>query len=415
MRIDGHGYSATILGRILHVISAISSFEDGATALEVVGEIEISSRQLNKLCSEYGQEMADDRDARTQQYVEQDLPRKATQPEVPIDLAAVFFDGGRMRTRQPERGPGVHDPHWRETKNAAFHRMRSDSFEDDPQPDLPDCFRNQAYVEKLVKGLKKSKKEGREEEVTPEAGETTSVEERVVEVPEWQPETLFRTVISSLSASEEFGPMMAAEADARGFFAAQKKAFLGDGLTCNWRIHARWFPDFVATVDFVHVVEHIYEVAKAVHADITTRWQQYVAWATACWQGRVEDFLEQMRAWQEALGGPPDETVMDTDPRNVLREAITYFTNNRTRMDYPSYRRQGLPITSSLAESLVKQINKRVKGTEKFWNDGSPGEAILQVRAAGLCDDDRLQRWVQNRPISPFSPRCSTAPPCLAA
>lgn len=75
-------------------------------------------------------------------------------------------------------------------------------------------------------------------------------------------------------------------------------------------------------------------------------------------------------------------------------------------MDYPRYRREGLPVTSSLAESLVKQINQRVKGTEKFWNDGPTGEAILQLRAARLSDDDRLQSWIQNRPISPFSPRC---------
>jgi hypothetical protein len=75
-------------------------------------------------------------------------------------------------------------------------------------------------------------------------------------------------------------------------------------------------------------------------------------------------------------------------------------------MDYPRYRRQGLPVTSSLAESLVKQISKRVKGTEKFWNDGPSGEAILQLRAAVISDGDRLNRWITNRPISPFSPRC---------
>ena len=41
---------------------------------------------------------------------------------------------------------------------------RAARFEEDPQPDLPDCFRNQAYVEKLVNGLKCLKNEGRQEE-----------------------------------------------------------------------------------------------------------------------------------------------------------------------------------------------------------------------------------------------------------
>ena len=93
------------------------------------------------------------------------LPRQPTAVDVPPDLAAVFFDGGRMRTREPDQGRGVHRPHWRETKNAGFHRMKSQSFSEDPQAELPDCFCNEAYVEKLVKGLKNLKKEGREEEL----------------------------------------------------------------------------------------------------------------------------------------------------------------------------------------------------------------------------------------------------------
>jgi len=63
----------------------------------------------------------------------------------------------------------------------------------------------------------------------------------------------------------------------------------------------------------------------------------------------------------------------------VIRRTGTYLTNNRLRMDYARYRRDGLPVTSSLAESLVKQISKRVKGTEKFWDDGASGEAILTL------------------------------------
>jgi hypothetical protein len=30
----------------------------------------------------------------------------------------------------------------------------------------------------------------------------------------------------------------------------------------------------------------------------------------------------------------------------------------------------GLPVSRSLVESLIKQINHRVKGTEQFWNNG---------------------------------------------
>lgn len=380
------------------------------TALKVVGEISISARQINNLATEVGQELAADRDAKTERYVNGPLPRQATAVDVPLDLAAVFFDGGRMRTREPDQGRGVHQPHWRETKNAGFHRMKSETFAEDPQPELPDCFRNEAYVEKLVKGLKNLKKEGPEEEPEgeqPSPASTASAERGAQDRASWQPETLFRTCLSSLASSEEFGPMMAAEADARGFFTAKKKAFLGDGQACNWTIQRRWFSDFEPIADFVHVVEYVYTAAKTVHTDASSRWRQYLEWAAACWKGDVATVLGDLRVWQFRLGVLAEgEKVADTDPRKIVQRIMTYLTNSSVRMDYPRYRQEGLPVTSSLAESLVKQISKRVKGTEKFWNDGPSGEAILQLRAAVISDGDRLHRWITNRPISPFSPRC---------
>jgi hypothetical protein len=75
-------------------------------------------------------------------------------------------------------------------------------------------------------------------------------------------------------------------------------------------------------------------------------------------------------------------------------------TNNRERMDYPRYRRLGLPIFSAPVESTIKQVNRRVKGSEQFWlSEGA--EAVLQVRTAYLSQDDRAERlWAQPRPYA---------------
>jgi hypothetical protein len=193
----------------------------------------------------------------------------------------------------------------------------------------------------------------------------------------------------------------------RRVFTAKKKAFLGDGQTYNWAIRKRCFPGFVEVADYVHATEYMYTAAKAVRGEGTSHWQQYLEWATACWKGGAEKVIAELAEWQSRLGALPEgEKVPETDPRKIIHSTLTYFTNSRGRMDYPRYRRQGLPVTSSLAESLVKQVSKRVKGTEKFWNDGPSGEAILQLRAAVLSDGNRLEHWILNRPISPFSPRC---------
>ena len=49
----------------------------------------------------------------------------------------------------------------------------------------------------------------------------------------------------------------------------------------------------------------------------------------------------------------------------------------------------------------MKIFNRRVKGSEKFWGE-TGAEAILQLRAAFLSEDDRLGRYLKIRPCSPF-------------
>ena len=77
--------------------------------------------------------------------------------------------------------------------------------------------------------------------------------------------------------------------------------------------------------------------------------------------------------------------------------SLAYVQKNAERMNYPQYRRQGLPVTSAAVESLIKQFNQRVKGTEKFWLRGG-AEAVLQVRAAYLSDDGRGEEFHEHRP-----------------
>src|SRR6185295_8680363 len=113
--------------------------------------------------------------------------------------------------------------------------------------------------------------------------------------------------------------------------------------------------------------------------------------------------IEQLGIWHGRLGEPPEgEKEGENDPRRLVAEALTYLENNRGRMAYPRYRQEGLPVASSLVESLVGEFNARVKGREKFWNRPEGAEAILQVRAALLSEDDRLAHYFAQRPGSPY-------------
>jgi hypothetical protein len=162
-------------------------------------------------------------------------------------------------------------------------------------------------------------------------------------------------------------------------------------------------------VDFLHAVCYVFSSAAAVSADETSGWSQYLVWMRACWQGRVADVLTELDQWQARLGEPPPgepATVAERrDPRRVVAQARSYLGNNRDRMVYPRYRREGLPTTSSLVESLVGEVNARVKSKQKHWNRPAGAEAILQLRAAVLSQDDRLPRFFAERPGCPFRKR----------
>ena len=362
-------------------------------SLAKVGDISITGRHIGNLAEGIGEELADERDALTDAYFEQPLPRVHTNPSTPIPLATVSIDGGRMQTREVRSANGVQVPHWRETKNALFMRMTGVAYEADPHPKLPECFRDRRYMKKLLSGL------AEEGDSEPEAIPETSKSD----LRSWRPERLFRTCLSSLCDSNSFGRMMEAEADSRGFFKASKRAFVGDGLPYNWTIQERHFSKFTPILDLPHAIEHVYEVARALHGKGDRGWEFYVRWITLIWQGQTAEVLQEMQREQSQRGEPPKDCE-EKDPRKVLAETITYLCNNRSRMDYPRYRREGLPLTSAHMESLVKEIGYRVKGTEKFWNDGRSAESILQIRAAALGDDERLELHLSNRPGNSFHP-----------
>jgi hypothetical protein len=56
-------------------------------------------------------------------------------------------------------------------------------------------------------------------------------------------------------------------------------------------------------------------------------------------------------------------------------------------------------------ESLVGEVNARVKGNQKYCNRGAGAEAMLQLRAAVLSEEERLDRYLAARPGSPYRRR----------
>ncbi len=403
MRLDSHNFSPAIAGKVARAAARNTSFAVATESLNDEAEISISDRQVERIAHELGEQLRQDRERRTEAFRQKRaIPEAAVVP----GLAVVFIDGGRLQTRTEGagQGPGVSDPAWREDKVANLLTMHAPTHDQDPHPELPRCFTRRHEVVELVQGVTGQGALADVVEPGGEAPAALTVFEPAADEPteRWQPEPLVRTCQATLGSSEEFGPMVAAEAHRRNFFAAPSRAFLGDGGAWIWTLQRTFFPTFEPIVDFVHVMTHVYLAARAVGGSTTAVWEHYLGWATACWQGRVAEVIEELRGVLETMAAPPeDHEAKPADAYEVIRLAIGYLENNRSRMDYPRYRRAGMPTCSALVESLIKQINRRVKGTEKFWNPTN-AEKILQLRAAYLSEDDRLNQHLKTRPVNAF-------------
>lgn len=194
----------------------------------------------------------------------------ALRSEAAPQLVVVECDGGRIRTREPGHGPGVHrtgEGGWREDKNACLIRATRTVSADDPQPEPPESFRDPKHVAQVAETEALSVAS-----VVPKNHIANRNDEPAAPpTPTWQPKRLVRTVLSSLADSKTFGRLMAREAQRRRFFEAQAKAFLGDGLPWNWSIWEQHFVDFTPILDFIHLLSYLFVAAKAVQSSAEGR------------------------------------------------------------------------------------------------------------------------------------------------
>lgn len=173
-----------------------------------------------------------------------------------------------------------------------------------------------------------------------------------------------RSVVASRRNWEDFGPLLASRAWYLGFASAARKVFVSDGSATIEKLQRTNFSHYTSVLDILHALSYSLAAARAVSDNEALARKMYDAWAAKIWEGRVDDVIDELIAYGTKLGQPPPDAPSD-DPREMVRVSRVYYENHSERMDYPSYRREGFPLTSSLMESTVKQVSRRVKGSEK--------------------------------------------------
>jgi hypothetical protein len=172
----------------------------------------------------------------------------------------------------------------------------------------------------------------------------------------------------------------------RGIFDGQDSSWVCDGAKWIWRQKQLHDPEGRETVDLIHAGEYLSEVANAIYGQETEG-------SRACFRCmrtnlRKSGGREVLRALRQ---------LQKQHPSADLSDAITYFQNNTSRMDYPAYEAEGYHITSSTVESACRHVvGDRLKRSGMRWTqEGAQSVTSLRLKwKNGKWNDF----WKEHRP-----------------
>jgi hypothetical protein len=194
---------------------------------------------------------------------------------------------------------------------------------------------------------------------------------------------------ADMADAQHFARLVWLKAYERGVSHAEEVILLGDGAQWIWLRLGMLFPRAVQILDWYHAEGYLVQVAQAVFGPGT---QPGTVWLKReldlLWDGKVRQVIQNLETLQKIHS-----------QIEAIQDAITYYTNNQHRMNYPAYRERGLQIGSGTIESGCKRVVKaRLDQAGMTWTvEGA--RAVLKARAAylsGQWDD-----FWQNRPFQP--------------
>jgi hypothetical protein len=175
---------------------------------------------------------------------------------------------------------------------------------------------------------------------------------------------------------EEFGKLLWATGCQRKVDFYQERVFVGDGAKWIWKMVERYYPDATQILDWYHASQYLYQLAEAAF-DVGS--EAYETWLentkTLLWEGEVGRVIAECER-------------LDTRPgvSEAIHTVVTFYTNNKKRMDYARFRAEGYFIGSGTIESAAKRLGElRLKEAGARWTEEG-AVATAKARAAWLGD-----------------------------
>jgi hypothetical protein len=161
---------------------------------------------------------------------------------------------------------------------------------------------------------------------------------------------------------------------------------LADGAEENWRYFDRpAYDQAIKIVDHGHASQHLKAAVAAYYGDKSVAGRaeyERLRIIVRDQPGGVAQAIAALCGLVRKMGGKRLKRR-----RKLLIAELTYFKNQRDRMDYADYQAQGLPIGSGVVEAACKTLaTQRLKRSGMSWRDGK--QAILTIRSLQQSD-----RW----------------------
>jgi len=161
-----------------------------------------------------------------------------------------------------------------------------------------------------------------------------------------------------------------------------KRVLLADGAKDNWRLLAEVDQacgpspqPSVEIVDFCHACDHLKEGCDAAWGESTSRSKTEFERLRKLLKENDDGAVRVINMLRYHYGRARGRK------RKRLKTQLTYFCNQKHRMHYAEYIRQGLPIASGVVEAACKTlVTQRMKQSGMMW-DQTGGQAVLTLRS----------------------------------
>jgi hypothetical protein len=210
----------------------------------------------------------------------------------------------------------------------------------------------------------------------------------------WQEGKIWRKrVISSRDDVAGFGASLWVLAVRCGMLQADEVVFISDGGGWCDTVARTYFADAERILDWYHLVEHVWEAARALYRDE----QATKKWATRCTSLLRESsgiglmrYLDRCR--QGHASKPNGSAGLE-----ALDGLIGYLRPRVPITDYVDYRERGMIIGSGIMESTCKQlVGRRLKGSGRQWSEAG---AVAMAALIGHRLNGTWEEFWSSRPI----------------